>query len=134
MVFKAGEGSGQSGSFFFFSKDKRFIIKTLRGKEKEVLISMLDDMIIHFKRTENKSFLAKIYALYTIKTNVFRPLDIILMQNTAILKGNDTSKMCFDLKGSLYKRYSKLGENTKFWNKNMNFNKILKDKNVLEIN
>ena len=45
MVFKAGEGSGQSGSFFFFSNDKRFIIKTLRGKEKRNLINMLDDMI-----------------------------------------------------------------------------------------
>lgn len=33
-VFQAGEGSGQSGSFFFFSSDKRFIIKTLRGNEK----------------------------------------------------------------------------------------------------
>ena len=31
MVFKAGEGVGQSGSFFFFSFDNRFIIKTLRG-------------------------------------------------------------------------------------------------------
>ena len=79
MVFKAGEGSGQSGSFFFFSNDKRFIIKTLRGKEKRNLINMLDDMIQHFRDTDNKSFLAKIYALYTIKTNVFRPLDIIIM-------------------------------------------------------
>jgi len=34
MVFKAGEGAGQSGSFFFFSYDNRFIIKTLRGHEK----------------------------------------------------------------------------------------------------
>ena len=28
-VFKAGEASGASGSFFFFSKDKRFIVKTM---------------------------------------------------------------------------------------------------------
>jgi len=27
-VFKSGEGTGASGSFFFFSKDNRFIIKT----------------------------------------------------------------------------------------------------------
>jgi hypothetical protein len=33
MVFKAGQNSGQSGSFFFFSHDKRFIIKTMRGDE-----------------------------------------------------------------------------------------------------
>ena len=28
-VFNAGEGAGRSGSFFFFSHDNRFIIKTL---------------------------------------------------------------------------------------------------------
>jgi len=29
MIFKAGEGAGASGSFFFFSSDNKFIIKTL---------------------------------------------------------------------------------------------------------
>jgi hypothetical protein len=29
MVFQAGEGAGLSGSFFFFSSDNRFLIKTL---------------------------------------------------------------------------------------------------------
>ena len=29
MVFKAGESQGKSGSFFFFSYDKKFIIKTM---------------------------------------------------------------------------------------------------------
>lgn len=29
MVFKAGEGAGASGSFFFFSHDRKFIIKTM---------------------------------------------------------------------------------------------------------
>ena len=68
-------------------------------------------MIMHFERTNNKSFLAKIYAIYTIRTNVFRPLDIIIMQNTAILRDKTSQKMSFDLKGSLYKRYTDLGEN-----------------------
>lgn len=34
MVFKAGQGAGKSGSFFFFSHDNKFIIKTLRYNEK----------------------------------------------------------------------------------------------------
>ena len=29
MVFKSGEGVGASGSFFFFSADNKFLIKTL---------------------------------------------------------------------------------------------------------
>ena len=28
-IFKAGEGAGRSGSFFFFSQDNRFIVKTM---------------------------------------------------------------------------------------------------------
>ena len=34
MIFKAGESAGKSGSFFFFSHDNKFIIKTLKGNEK----------------------------------------------------------------------------------------------------
>lgn len=46
-VFSSGEGTGQSGSFFFFSYDSKFIIKTLRGAEKEIMLGMLDDYIDH---------------------------------------------------------------------------------------
>ena len=44
-IFQAGEGAGQSGSFFFFSQDNKFIIKTMRGSERQVLIDILDDYI-----------------------------------------------------------------------------------------
>jgi hypothetical protein len=37
-VFKAGEASGASGSFFFFSHDKNFIIKTISTDEKQFFI------------------------------------------------------------------------------------------------
>lgn len=47
MVFQAGEGAGKSGSFFFFSHDNRFLIKTLKGKEKKILLNMLDDYVDH---------------------------------------------------------------------------------------
>lgn len=33
MVFKAGESQGKSGSFFFFSKDQKFIIKTMTDSD-----------------------------------------------------------------------------------------------------
>ena len=44
-IFSSGQGAGKSGSFFFFSADNKYIIKTLRGKEKKVLLDMLDDYI-----------------------------------------------------------------------------------------
>ena len=34
MIFRAGEGAGASGSFFFFSYDNKFLIKTLKKEEK----------------------------------------------------------------------------------------------------
>ena len=79
MVFQAGEGAGKSGSFFFFSHDSRFLIKTLKGNEKSIFLNMLDDYIAHIIKYDNKSLLARIYGVFTIKTNYFDPLDIIIM-------------------------------------------------------
>ena len=38
-VFKSGEASGASGSFFFFSHDKHFIIKTMTASEKKFFLT-----------------------------------------------------------------------------------------------
>ena len=40
MVFKAGEGAGRSGSFFFFSHDSKYIIKTLTSEELKLLLKI----------------------------------------------------------------------------------------------
>jgi len=48
-VFKAKESAGKSGSFFFFSFDRRFIIKTMNASEKKVFIDALPDYLMHLK-------------------------------------------------------------------------------------
>ena len=53
MVFKAGQGAGKSGSFFFFSHDSKFLIKTLNSAEKKLMLGMLEDFVTHIKTTEN---------------------------------------------------------------------------------
>ena len=80
-IFKSGEGMGKSGSFFFFSKDQKFVIKTMRRDEKTILINMLDDMIVHLKNCK-QSLLVRIYGIFTLKTKIFGSVDIILMENT----------------------------------------------------
>ena len=110
MIFKAGEGAGKSGCFFFFSHDNRFLIKTLRGSEKEILLNILPDYVNHIKNSNNKSLLVRIYGLYTLKSSLFGPIEIILMQNTAIFKDKQNSKLSFDLKGSTIGRYKKLSK------------------------
>jgi len=79
MIFQAGEGAGASGSFFFFSRDKKFLIKTLEVSEREVLLKMLDDYIGHIKKSNNNSLMARIYGVFTIKTNYFADVDIMIM-------------------------------------------------------
>lgn len=100
MVFKAGQGEGASGSFFFFSCDNKFLIKTLKGSEKKRLLRMLDNYTWHIKNTGNKSLLARIYGVFTIKNNYFADLDVIVMQNTVQVQDKRNARLTFDLKGS----------------------------------
>jgi len=44
-IFKAGRASGKSGSFFFFSNDGKFIIKTMIKEEVDKLIEMLPSYV-----------------------------------------------------------------------------------------
>ena len=52
-VFKAGKGAGRSGSFFFFSHDKRFIIKSVCSNELAKILCILDPFINHLVKFEN---------------------------------------------------------------------------------
>ena len=79
MIFRAGEGAGASGSFFFFSHDNQFLIKTMARSEMNVFIEMLDQYIKHIKGSYNRSLIARIYGIFTIKTNYFSDVDIMIM-------------------------------------------------------
>lgn len=46
-IFKAGESQGKSGSFFFFSQDKRFIIKTMTNSDYDAFNKMFKYYVIH---------------------------------------------------------------------------------------
>jgi 1-phosphatidylinositol-4-phosphate 5-kinase len=63
MVFKAGESQGKSGSFFFFSKDQRFIIKTMTDSDFKAFRRIQKS---YFARvcTDEKSLLARVYGIY----------------------------------------------------------------------
>ena len=47
---------------------------------------MLDSFIDHIDSTNNKSLIGRIYGVFTIETNIFAPIDIIIMQNTILRK------------------------------------------------
>lgn len=103
MVFKAGEGAGRSGSFFFSTYDKRFLVKTMQGNEKKVLLNMIDDYVKHMRENPH-SLISRIYGVFRISTSEFHPVDIMVMQHTAQLKSKANKKYEFDLKGSQFMR------------------------------
>ena len=83
----------------------------------------MDALISHYEMHPG-SLIARIYGVYTLINNEFKPIDLIIMQNTAVVKHKRNKIMEFDLKGSSIDRYSKV-EGDKV--------KTLKDKNFLEL-
>lgn len=104
MVFKAGEGQGKSGSFFFFSHDRKFIIKTMNEEEYKTFQGMFRKYYKHILKNEF-SLLARIYGIFTVYKEKITPVHLILMGNTVKLHGKGEGlKYIFDLKGSLINR------------------------------
>jgi 1-phosphatidylinositol-4-phosphate 5-kinase len=65
QLFKAGESTGKSGSFFFFSRDRNFIIKTMFVDEMKVFIRELDQYIEHLEENPH-SLIGRIYGIYQV--------------------------------------------------------------------
>jgi hypothetical protein len=76
----------------------------MRCNERKLMLGMLDDYIAHIKATHNKSLLARIYGIFTFKTNIYVDIDVMIMQNTATV-ASDSHTLKFDLKGSTMGRY-----------------------------
>ena len=120
MVFKAGEGAGRSGSFFFFSHDRKFIIKTMTKGELDLFLQILPQLSEHHKKTP-RSLLSKILGVFTVKMRKVDPVHLMLMENTMRLKNPDKLNYVFDLKGSLVDRKVKGITNASTTLKDINF-------------
>ena len=64
-MFKAKESAGKSGSFFFFSFDRQFIIKTMNNAELKVFENALFDYV-RFLKENPESLIARIYGVFTV--------------------------------------------------------------------
>jgi len=123
MVFKAGESQGKSGSFFFFSHDRNFIIKTMNESDMSAFKRVFAEYYQHVSTRQN-SLLARIYGVYSVKMEDIEPVNLILMGNTK--KGDDKQvEHVFDLKGSIIHREVK--------GKNLKPTATLKDVNMLNL-
>ena len=73
---------GKSGSFFFFTYDNRFLMKTIpEGEKKALLGEFLKKYYNNINDENNSSLLGRIYGLYTLKIGFFSSINLILMEN-----------------------------------------------------
>ena len=112
MVFKAGEGAGASGSFFFFSHDRQFIIKTMTDDELQFFLKILPDYELHLKENPD-SIISRMYGVYTIRMEKIATVHLMLMSNTLKFRNGDAIERIFDLKGSTISREVKIDASTK---------------------
>ena len=106
QVFKTGEGSGKSGSFFFLTHDKRFMIKTINESELKIMLDILPSFIAHHLKYPD-SLISKIFGVFTVKRDGMAPVILCLMENTVQLKKPQMLRYKFDLKGSTFERRTK---------------------------
>lgn len=62
---KAQESTGKSGSFFFFSFDKRFIIKTMFTSELDKFMESISDYFMYIHNNPG-TLIARIYGIFQI--------------------------------------------------------------------
>jgi hypothetical protein len=65
QIFHSGEAAGASGSFFFFSHDNRFIVKTMSKGELDFMLNVLPDLYAHWCEYPH-SLIARLYGVFKI--------------------------------------------------------------------
>lgn len=88
---------GKSGSFFYFSRDYRFIIKTIRHSEQKFLLSVLKKYYAHVKNNPH-TLLSRFYGLHRVKLPRGRKIHFVIMNN--LFPPHKDIHETFDLKGS----------------------------------
>lgn len=96
---------------------------------------MLDQMIIYFKKSLGKSLIARIYGVFTLKTNIFSSVHILIMQNLTYGSAqNLKQRLIFDLKGSQLGRKIKLKPDQLVkYESSKEIDGVLKDLNFIEL-
>ncbi|GAA99345.1 uncharacterized protein L969DRAFT_98710 [Mixia osmundae IAM 14324] len=88
---------GKSGSFFYFSRDYRFIIKTIRHAEHKFLRSILKDYHEHVKANPH-TLLSRFYGLHRVKLPRGRKIHFVIFNN--LFPPHRDVHETYDLKGS----------------------------------
>ncbi|KAF3908056.1 hypothetical protein ABW21_db0203762 [Orbilia brochopaga] len=115
---------GKSGSFFYFSRDYKYIIKTIHHAEHRYLRHILRDYYNHVTEYPN-TLISQFFGLHRVKIPFGRKIHFVIMNN--IFPPHKDIHLTFDLKGSHvgreYKEPEGLEENPKAVLKDLNWEK-----------
>ncbi|CAD8074653.1 unnamed protein product [Paramecium primaurelia] len=101
------ESLGKSGSFFFYTYDNVFVLKTITQSEIKLIYDFLEDYYKYI--IKDQTFLAKFYGLYSISIEGFSQIHLLLMEN--IFQKIPKERVVYDLKGSLVNRKQNVKNN-----------------------
>ena len=102
QIYKAGEGMGKSGSFFFMSHDHEFLIKTMTTGDFNAFKKLFRAYFDHINMFDN-SLISRIYGVYSVKMGEADPVYLMLQGNCKKCEDRYIKRV-FDLKGSMVKR------------------------------
>ncbi|KAH8694655.1 hypothetical protein BGZ61DRAFT_33387 [Ilyonectria robusta] len=88
---------GKSGSFFYFSRDYKYIIKTIHHAEHKFLRKILKDYYSHVEANPN-TLLSQFYGLHRVKMPYGKKIHFVVMNN--LFPPHRDIHTTFDLKGS----------------------------------
>ena len=88
---------GKSGSFFYFSRDYKYIIKTIHHAEHKLLRKILREYYAHIERNPN-TLISQFYGLHRVKIPYGRKIHFVVMNN--LFPPHRDIHQTFDLKGS----------------------------------
>lgn len=88
---------GKSGSFFYFSRDYKYIIKTIHHAEHKFLRKILREYYDHVRANPN-TLLSQFYGLHRVKIPYGRKIHFVVMNN--LFPPHRDIHRTFDLKGS----------------------------------
>ncbi|KAK3689638.1 hypothetical protein B0T22DRAFT_175697 [Podospora appendiculata] len=112
---------GKSGSFFYFSRDYKYIIKTIHHAEHKFLRKILKDYYQHVTNNPN-TLLSQFYGLHRVKMPYGKKIHFVVMNN--LFPPHRDIHQTFDLKGSTVGREYKeddLGTNSRATLKDLNW-------------
>jgi len=120
------ESQGKSGSFFISTDDSKYLIKTLKVEEFELIKNQFLYKYCKYLAENPKSLLSRLYGMYNLNVNQGKDNILIIVMRNVIGDFQDNIIAKFDLKGSSFKRKS-------FFDIDKIDEKTMKDNNFDEI-